>query len=576
MVTSDDLVSAGRPVAMTIGHAMVTTVSDTKPGSGRHLSKDIGFWGLMFVSLGSIIGSGWLLGALTAATLAGPASLISWVLAAVMLALLALVHAELGAAYPAAGGTARFPRFVFGPLAGFTAGWMAWLQAVSIAPIEVEATLSYTDHISWVNSHVSILRVDGTLTPSGLLIASLFMLAFTVINLVGVKVMAETNGVTVVWKTAVPLLTVVVLVLLAFHPSNFTAGGGFMPYGVHGVFAALPAGVVFALQGFEQAIQMAGEARHPQRDVSRAVIASMIAGTIVYLLLEVAFIGALNPANLAHGWANPVGKGDFGPYATLAVAAGAGWLAVMLYIDAVISPAGTGLVYVATSSRLSYALGRENELPPSLGKVSRRGLPVRSILLAFVVGLIAFLPFPSWQSLVGLVTSATAIMYAFAPVTLYALRRRDPDRLRPYRLPIYRVLSPAAFVSANFIIYWSSFAAIWKLCVALVLGLVIFTVTRMRVAAAARVPLDLRAAVWIVPWLLGLVVIGYFGRYGGNNTIPNWWDLVVVAVFSIAIYEFAERLALNSDQVRAFITAEAEDLSLGDDAPPAAVGHTGG
>jgi amino acid transporter len=248
----------------------------------------------------------------------------------------------------------------------------------------------------------------------------------------------------------------------------------------------------------------------------------------------------------------------------------------MLYIDAFISPAGTGLVYVATSSRLSYALGRENELPPSLGKVSGRGLPVRSILLAFVVGLIAFLPFPSWQSLVGLVTSATAIMYAFAPVTLYALRRRDPDRLRPYRLPVYRVLSPAAFVSANLIIYWSSFAAIWKLCLALVLGLVIFAVTRMRVAAAARVPLDLRAAVWIVPWLLGLVVIGYFGRYGGNNTIPNWWDLVVVAVFSIAIYEFAERLALNSDQVRAFITAEAEDLSLGDDAPPAAVGHTGG
>ena len=412
---------------------MATTVSTTSHGPDGHLSRDIGFWGLMFVSLGSIIGSGWLLGALTAATLAGPASLISWVLAAFMLALLALVHAELGASYPAAGGTARFPRFVFGPLAGFTAGWMAWLQAVTIAPIEVEATLSYVDHISWVNSHVNILRVNGTLTPSGLMIASVFMLAFTVVNLVGVKAMAETNGVTVVWKTAVPLLSVVVLVLLAFHPSNFTTGG-FMPYGMHGVFAALPAGVVFALQGFEQAIQMAGEARHPQRDVSRAVIASMAVGAIVYLLLEVAFIGALDPGNLVHGWANPVGKGDFGPYATLALAAGAGWLAIMLYIDAVISPAGTGLVYVATSSRLAYALGRENELPSSLARVNVRGVPVRSILLAFVVGLIAFLPFPSWQSLVGLVTSATAIMYAFAPVALYALRQRDPDRPRPYRL----------------------------------------------------------------------------------------------------------------------------------------------
>jgi amino acid transporter len=551
---------------------MATTVSTTSHGPDGHLSRDIGFWGLMFVSLGSIIGSGWLLGALTAATLAGPASLISWVLAAFMLALLALVHAELGASYPAAGGTARFPRFVFGPLAGFTAGWMAWLQAVTIAPIEVEATLSYVDHISWVNSHVNILRVNGTLTPSGLMIASVFMLAFTVVNLVGVKAMAETNGVTVVWKTAVPLLSVVVLVLLAFHPSNFTTGG-FMPYGMHGVFAALPAGVVFALQGFEQAIQMAGEARHPQRDVSRAVIASMAVGAIVYLLLEVAFIGALDPGNLVHGWANPVGKGDFGPYATLALAAGAGWLAIMLYIDAVISPAGTGLVYVATSSRLAYALGRENELPSSLARVNVRGVPVRSILLAFVVGLIAFLPFPSWQSLVGLVTSATAIMYAFAPVALYALRQRDPDRPRPYRLPAYRILSPAAFVSANLIIYWSSFEAIWKLCLALVLGLAIFGVTRMRLPATERGPLDVRSAIWIVPWLLGLVVIGYFGRYGGTYAIPNWWDLVLVAVFSIVIYEVAEKLALNGDQVRELITAETADLSSDDQAPLGAAGH---
>jgi amino acid transporter len=331
--------------------------------------------------------------------------------------------------------------------------------------------------------------------------------------------------------------------------------------------------VVFALQGFEQAIQMAGEARNPQRDVSRAVIASMAVGAIIYLLLEVAFIGALDPGNLTHGWANPVGKGDFGPYATLALAAGAGWLAVMLYIDAVISPAGTGLVYVATSSRLSYALGRENELPPSLARVNVRGVPVRSILLAFVVGLIAFLPFPSWQSLVGLVTSATAIMYAFAPVSLYALRQRDPDRPRPYRLPAYRILSPAAFVSANLIIYWSSFAAIWKLCLALVLGLAIFGVTRMRLDATERGPLDVRSAIWIVPWLLGLVVIGYFGRYGGTNAIPNWWDLVLVSGFSIVIYEIAETLALTGDQVRQLITAETADLSSDDQAPLSAADH---
>src|SRR6478736_573597 len=128
----------------------VSEASAAPAGGGAHLRRTIGFWGLMFVSLGSIIGSGWLLGALNAAKVAGPASLISWVLAAAMLAVLALIHAELGAAYPVAGGTARFPLFAFGRVAGFIAGWSSWIQAVAIAPIEVEASLAYLDNIGWV------------------------------------------------------------------------------------------------------------------------------------------------------------------------------------------------------------------------------------------------------------------------------------------------------------------------------------------------------------------------------------------------------------------------------------------
>src|SRR5690242_15993753 len=83
------------------------------------LRRSIGFYGLMFVSLGSIIGSGWLLGALTAAEVAGPASVLSWLLAAFMLSLLALTYAELGATYPVAGGAGRFPYYSHGPIAGF-------------------------------------------------------------------------------------------------------------------------------------------------------------------------------------------------------------------------------------------------------------------------------------------------------------------------------------------------------------------------------------------------------------------------------------------------------------------------
>ncbi|HKS48488.1 MAG TPA: APC family permease [Amycolatopsis sp.] len=544
---------------------MDTSVETTQSDSPR-LHRSIGFYGLMFVSLGSIIGSGWLLGALKAAKVAGPASILSWVLTAVIMATLALVHAELGAAYPVAGGTARFPRIAFGALAGFAGGWVAWLQAVALAPVEVEASLEYLNNIDWIKNNLNLLHpADQTLTASGFGWATLLMAVFTFINLVGVKLLSESNSAMVIWKTVVPVLTVVVLISLRFHPGNFTAGGGFAPAGAHGVFAALPVGVVFALQGFEQAVQVGGEARNPQRDLSRAILVAMVIGTIVYLLLEVAFIGALDPASIANDWSNPIEKGAFGPYATLATVAGAAWLAYILYADAFVSPAGTGLLYLGTSARLSYALGKDKQLPKTLGKLSIRGVPVWSIVLSFVVGEIMFLPFPSWQDLVEVITSATAVMYAFAPVSLIALRKRDPDRARPYRTPTPNVLAPAGFIAANLIIYWSGFDITWKIVVAMAVGLILFALTRISEPKQDRPEIAWRSAVWIVPWLLGNVLIGYLGRYGGSgniNWLPEWVDLLVVVVFNLAIFYWAITQAQPAEKVREAVESERAELTV--------------
>src|SRR3954451_13897273 len=129
------------------------TLAEKESGHSGGLQRSVGFYGLMFVSLGSIIGSGWLLGALNAAEVAGPASIISWVLAAAMLTALALVYAELGATYPVAGGSGRFPYFSHGPVAGFVAGWSSWLQAVAIAPIEILAAITYVNSVKSVHKH---------------------------------------------------------------------------------------------------------------------------------------------------------------------------------------------------------------------------------------------------------------------------------------------------------------------------------------------------------------------------------------------------------------------------------------
>ena len=171
---------------------------------------------------------------------------------------------------------------------------------------------------------------------------------------------------------------------LSFHPGNFTAGGGFMPHGWHGVFEALPLGVVFALQGFEQAVCLAGEARNPRKDLSRAILTAMGIGALLYTLLQVTMIAGVNPADVANNWDHPLGQdpSDYGAWYTLALAVGATWLAVILIIDAVISPSGTGIVYLGTSARLSYALGEERELPSALARTNARGVPVVSIIVA--------------------------------------------------------------------------------------------------------------------------------------------------------------------------------------------------
>ncbi|WP_422934788.1 APC family permease [Sinomonas sp. P47F7] len=518
---------------------------------------------MTFVSLGSIIGSGWLLGALGAAKSAGPASIISWLLAAVLLLILALIHADLGAAYPVAGGTARYPYYAFGAFAGFTAGWSGYLQAVMIAPIEVEGAITYLESAPWA-SGLDMVNKDQTLTATGIGIAVVALVAFTFINLMGAKWLSDSNIAVVIWKTVVPVVTIVVIIALTFHPGNFSqGGGGFAPNGFHGIFAALPLGVVFALQGFEQAAQMAGEAKNPKKHVARSIILAMFIGAVIYIFLEVAFIGAIDPNNIAKGWDNPLGAGSFGPYYDLAVAAGAGWLASVLLIDAVVSPAGTGLVYLGTSARISYALGEDAALPSALTKVNKRGVPWVSILVAFVVGLIALLPFPSWQELVGLITDATAIMYAFGPVSLAALYRQHAGREHPYRVPMSRLLTPLGFVAANLIIYWSGFEAIWKLVVAIVGGGLVFLI-----AAVARrghrqaKDLGLRAIAWVWPWLIGLLVIGLLGRYGKGalNVLPEWIDIALVVVFSIVMFYVAVSLAMKPEQIEAAVEADEFEL----------------
>jgi amino acid transporter len=288
----------------------------------------------------------------------------------------------------------------------------------------------------------------------------------------------------------------------------------------------------------------------------------MAIGAVLYTLLQVVMLGAFEPKNLVKGWADPLGGvGDFGAWYTIALAVGAGWLAKVLIIDAVISPAGTGIVYVGTSARLSYAIGEEREMPRALARTNSRGVPVVSILVALVVGLIGFGPFKSWSALVSAVTGATAVMYAMAPIALAALHRSDGERPRSYRAPWPSFTLPAAFVSANLILYWGGLNTNLKVIGAIVLGLVLFVIGS--VVKKTHAMSSFTNSWWLPVWLAGDLLLGWLGRYGdsASNRLPEGWDLIVVIAYSLGIFYLAVHLRLEPNGVSEEVAKDAHQLS---------------
>ena len=545
------------------------------------LKRELGLIGATWASETSIIGSGWLFGALFAAQAVGGAAVIAWLIAGVVVIVLALAHAELGAMYPVSGGTARFPHFAFGSVAGIGFGFFSYVQAVTIAPIECFAFMQYASYY-WP----SIYNADTkNVTGVGFILTIILMAIFVAVNFLAMRIFARVNNVITWWKVAVPVLAIIVL-LTQWHSGNFTAGGvGFMPGGIKALFGALPAaGIIFAYSGFEQCDQLAGEIKNPGRNLPLAIIISVLIGTVIYCLLQVAFIVALPPALLgAHGGLigltcpdtgtcnTSISQLNAGPFAAVAVLGGVAWLAHILRIDAFVSPSGTGLIYTTGTSRVSYGLARNRYFPQIFGRVSSNGIPWVGLIAAFIIGLFFLLPFPSWHSLVGLITGASVLMYAGAPLSVGAFRGQVPDANRPYRMPAAAILAPAAFVVADLLIYWSGFEVIWKLGVVLVIGYVLIGI--FMALDPQRPPLDWKSAVWLPVWLIGLGIISWQGQYSGQSSstplpptntghIGFWWDMLVVAAFSVAIYFWAMRTKLPRDEMLLLVNKQGGESEL--------------
>jgi hypothetical protein len=150
-------------------------------------------------------------------------------------------------------------------------------------------------------------------------------------------------------------------------------------------------------------------------------------------------------------------------------------------------------------------------------------------------------------------------MYAFAPLSLAALHKVDSGRPRSYRVPLPKLVLPAAFCSANLIMYWGGFDTNWKLALAILAGLALFAIGAWRGRTGAS--RSLGNAIWMGPWLGGHVLLGWLGRYGGGrNILPSWVDIGVVTVFSLAIFYWATALRLSTEDSAVAVAKDAQQI----------------
>ncbi len=432
--------------------------------SDKQLRRALSFQDLFMISFGGVVGSGWLFAVASSAYFAGPAAVISWILAGIFMIAIALCFSETASAMHKTGQLVRGPLYTHGGYTGYIIGVAYIVGSITVPAIEAEAVITYSStYIPWA------IGSNGLLSAQGVAVAVILMILFFFLNFVGVRFLGVFNSIVTWWKLIIPTLTIIFLFTI-FKASNFTVASGFIPFGWPGVFVAIPsAGIGFAYLGFRGAAQFSGEAKNPQRDAPRAIILSIAAAVVLYVLLQVVFIGALN-------WsANGLVPGDWGalntvplyssPFYTVMKQAGVallGGFASFLLADAIISPSGTGWVFLGEATRAVYGVGADGFFPRGLLSIHRRTrIPWVALIATTVVGAIFIAPFPSWYLFAGFVTDAFTISLLMGPLTLFVLRKHAPLIRRPFQLPGALLIGGLAFVGAALVIYWSEFGGLF-------------------------------------------------------------------------------------------------------------------
>lgn len=330
----------------------------------NNLKRELGLAAAIAIVIGNIIGSGIFMAPASLAAVTNPkTAMIAWIITAIGSILIALSFANLGSAMPKTGGPIIYTRAAFGDFAAFLIAWTYWIGAwVGNAAI-ITAFMSYLTYF-FPQANTPIIAF---------LITSAVLWTFTIINILGVKEAGIVGIITTVLKI-IPLIVFVIIGLINFNPQYLSTVTDAKLAGI-GTLPAAIAITLWAFIGLESATVPAGEIKNPEKNIKYSTIIGTSISAIIYILISVVAMGAMNQSQLAQSKA---------PLADIINAAtGSTWGGNFIALGAIVSTLGAVSGWILTTGRSAYAASKDNLFPKIFGKINPKfNTPVASLVIS--------------------------------------------------------------------------------------------------------------------------------------------------------------------------------------------------